>query len=149
MDCKKIEFVCTGNICRSPFAALSAIILGAPVEKISSSGIWAENGRRAPHEAIAAAKKFNVNMSSHSAARTTKQIANAGKIIVMEYGQMRDVLALLPKNYEGEVLLLGEFLESGGVEIPDPYGMGISEYEEIYRSIFNAVRSLTANIFDR
>jgi len=143
-DPARIEFVCTGNICRSPFAAYAAIALGAPKDKVFSSGIFAEKGRQPPEDAILAAKRFNVDMSLHSASKTSGTVAEAGKIIVMEYVHMRKVLEMIPKNYKGEVLLLGQFMEGGGVEVPDPYGLDLSTYEDIYGSIFEAVRVLMA-----
>lgn len=91
-----------------------------------------------------AAKRFNVDMSLHSASKTSGTVAEAGKIIVMEYVHMRKVLEMIPKNYKGEVLLLGQFMEGGGVEVPDPYGLDLSTYEDIYGSIFEAVRVLMA-----
>lgn len=146
-DSTRVEFVCTGNICRSPFAACAAIALGAPKDKVFSSGIYAEMGRLPPEDAILAAKRFNVDMSLHSAAKTSGTVAEAGKIVVMEYVHMRKVLEMVPKNYKGEVLLLGQFMEGGGVEVPDPYGLDVSIYEEIYGSIFEAVRVLASDVF--
>jgi protein-tyrosine-phosphatase len=75
----KVLFVCAGNICRSPFAEGLARRLaaerGLDVE-FASAGEIALDGDRCPPDAIAAAKEFGVDLSSHRARRLTTDEAD-------------------------------------------------------------------------
>ena len=65
-------FVCAGNICRSPFAEGLARRLaaerGLDVE-FASAGEIALDGDRCPPDAVAVAKEYGVDLSSHRARR--------------------------------------------------------------------------------
>jgi protein-tyrosine-phosphatase len=71
----KVLFVCAGNICRSPFAEGLARRLvaerGLDVE-FASAGEIALDGDRCPPDAVAVAKEYGVDLSSHRARRLTK-----------------------------------------------------------------------------
>jgi protein-tyrosine-phosphatase len=75
----KVLFVCAGNICRSPFAEGLARQLaterGLDVE-FSSAGEIALDGDRCPPDAIAVAKEYCVDLSSHRARRLTADMAD-------------------------------------------------------------------------
>jgi protein-tyrosine-phosphatase len=75
----KVLFVCAGNICRSPFAEGLARRLaterGLDVE-FSSAGEIALDGDRCPPDAVAVAKEFGVDLSSHRARRLTTDMAD-------------------------------------------------------------------------
>jgi protein-tyrosine-phosphatase len=66
----KVLFVCAGNICRSPFAEGLARRLaaerGLDVE-FASAGEIALDGDRCPPDAVAVAKEYGVDLSSHRA----------------------------------------------------------------------------------
>jgi protein-tyrosine-phosphatase len=68
----KVLFVCAGNICRSPFAEGLARRLaaerGLDVE-FASAGEIALDGDRCPPDAVAVAKEYGVDLSSHRARR--------------------------------------------------------------------------------
>ena len=70
----KVLFVCAGNICRSPFAEGLARRLaaerGLDVE-FASAGEIALDGDRCPPDAVAVAKEYGVDLSSHRARRLT------------------------------------------------------------------------------
>jgi protein-tyrosine-phosphatase len=75
----KVLFVCAGNICRSPFAeALArriALERGLDVE-FASAGEIALDGDRCPPDAVAVAKEYGVDLSSHRARRLTTDEAD-------------------------------------------------------------------------
>jgi protein-tyrosine-phosphatase len=75
----KILFVCAGNICRSPFAEGLARRLaaqrGLDVE-FASAGEIALDGDRCPPDAVAVAKEYGVDLSSHRARRLTTDKAD-------------------------------------------------------------------------
>jgi protein-tyrosine-phosphatase len=75
----KVLFVCAGNICRSPFAEGLARRLaaerGLDVE-FASAGEIALDGDRCPPDAVAVAKEYGVDLSSHRARRLTTDEAD-------------------------------------------------------------------------
>jgi protein-tyrosine-phosphatase len=75
----KVLFVCAGNICRSPFAEALARRLaaerGLDVE-FASAGEIALDGDRCPRDAVAVAKEYGVDLSSHRARRLTTDKAD-------------------------------------------------------------------------
>jgi len=75
----KVLFVCAGNICRSPFAEGLARRLaaerGLDVE-FASAGEIALDGDRCPPDAVAVAREYGVDLSSHRARRLTKDEAD-------------------------------------------------------------------------
>jgi protein-tyrosine-phosphatase len=78
----KVLFVCAGNICRSPFAEGLARRLaaerGLDVE-FASAGEIAFDGDRCPADAVAVAKEYGVDLSSHRARRLTTDEARQGR----------------------------------------------------------------------
>jgi protein-tyrosine-phosphatase len=75
----RVLFVCAGNICRSPFAEGLARRLaaerGLDVEFVSAGEI-ALDGDRCPPDAVAVAKEYGVDLSSHRARRLTTDKAD-------------------------------------------------------------------------
>jgi len=75
----KVLFVCAGNICRSPFAEGLARRLaaerGLDVE-FASAGEIALDGDRCPPDAVAVAREYGVDLSSHRARRLTTDMAD-------------------------------------------------------------------------
>ena len=135
-----VEFVCTGNICRSPFAAGVAVALGLAPSQVYSSGVWADPGRRCPPQAVATAAEFGVDLACHVARPVTREaLAERDWVLVMEFGQLGEVRRLLPPGWAGTATLLGRFAPGGGVEIPDPYGGSPEEYRKAYGLIRQAV----------
>ncbi len=135
-----VEFVCSGNLCRSPFAEGVARALGV---QAASSGLWALDGARCPSEAVEAATHFAVDLSQHRARRTSPdELAGVARVAVMDLTHLRAVRKLLPDAGRPEVVLLGSFAAGAGVEIPDPYGHPVARYLSIYGVIDMAVRAL-------
>jgi protein-tyrosine-phosphatase len=75
----KVLFVCAGNICRSPFAEGLARQLAAKRGldlEFASAGEIALDGDRCPPDAVAVAKEYGVDLSSHRARRLTMDKAD-------------------------------------------------------------------------
>ncbi len=133
----QILFVCTGNICRSPFAeALSRQISLDQDDTFVSAGTIALAGHAASSTGMMVADKvFGVDMHSHRAADLTADVlATADIVYVMEQGHAAAVLALDP---HADV----ELLSPDGSPIPDPYGGDESAYRQSYSLIQQALTS--------
>ena len=79
---RRLVFVCKGNICRSAFAEAMAAKHGLAAK---SMGVEAENGVPAAQAAIAAARAFGIDLSSHRATHFAKfQLAHDDLVVGFE-----------------------------------------------------------------
>ena len=132
-----VLFVCHGNICRSPFAAAAfrrrlPPALRASVE-ISSAG-FVGPGRASPPEALSAAARAGVDLTSHRSRLLTGEDARrADWIVVMDARQARAMRDWFGRNGDA-VILLGD-LDPEPIEarpIPDP----VAQPEEVFRHVY-------------
>jgi protein-tyrosine-phosphatase len=80
-----IVFVCTGNMCRSPFAEFTLRKLAGDAVAVSSVGLAAWNGKQAAPAAVRAARQFGIDLSMHrSRALDENLLRQAGGIYVFE-----------------------------------------------------------------
>lgn len=110
--------VCTGNICRSPLAAL-ALLHHAPGSVVASAGMAAVTGADMDPHAAEAARALGLDTPPHRALQMTEAIGRAADLIlVMETHHRSDIARRWP-HLTGKTFLLGRFLDNR--EIPDPY----------------------------
>ncbi|MEW6615606.1 MAG: low molecular weight phosphotyrosine protein phosphatase [Thermodesulfobacteriota bacterium] len=150
---KNILFVCTANICRSPFAerALKKLLREKKVTgiKVHSAGVSATSGRPSPPDAIRVAGNLGVDISEHlSRPISTPMIEEADIILVMSLFHIEVILGMNPES-ENKLKLLGNFSTFYGdgeeTEIPDPYGLTSFHY----RSSFNIIRDCIYNLYKK
>ena len=115
----KVLFVCAGNICRSPFAEALARQLaaerGLDVE-FASAGEIALDGDRCPRDAVAVAKEYGVDLSSHRARRLTAEQRSAVDKVVPLF------------------------------DVPDPIGRGPAAYRVAYKRLHEHVERLLSEV---
>lgn len=134
-----ILFVCFGNICRSPFAA--ELARGRMVGRRVESAGFAEPGRPAPAEAIAAARRWGVDLSNHvSRQLNARTVAAAALIVVMEPVQGRMLRSRFPIRPDS-VLVLGDLdpLRIPRRLIVDPWGKSEMEFVTCYARVRRCV----------
>ena len=127
-----ILFVCSGNICRSPFAAAAARgLLGDAAHEVASAGTLMTSGHRSPDDAIIAAAEFGHDLTNHrSRPASADLLAGAERIYSMD----RTHVAFLARSgFESELL------DPAGGEIADPYGRGLDAYRRSYQAITKAL----------
>jgi protein-tyrosine phosphatase len=140
-----VMFVCHGNICRSPFAALLFDQLAndrLPSRIDTSSVGFIGPGRGSPPPALAAAARRGIDLSAHrSRLVTPKLIRSTGLVVVMSAEQARTV-----KRYgDGvRVLVLGD-LDPAPImarTVIDPWGGSDEVFDDSYDRIDRCVREL-------
>ena len=145
---EKILFVCTGNICRSPFAQglFTKIVAQKGLKGVTanSAGLLALPDNEATHLAQRVAAEYGVDLAEHKAKPVTKGlVAWSDLILVMEKSQEVALMSAFPE-LEGRVLLLRHFARYGSRRrgIADPYGLEYEAYRFSFLDIQDAVSGL-------
>jgi protein-tyrosine-phosphatase len=146
---KRILFVCTGNICRSPLA--EALLRRALVERglndmtVESAGTGAWDGAPASEGAYLVALERGLDLSSHRARLLTREIVEDTDMIFTMARHHRARVHEL--GGEGRVYVLGEYAGREGeeAEVGDPFGGDL----EVYRDTCVELETLIAAVADR
>jgi protein-tyrosine phosphatase len=144
-------FVCKGNICRSPFAALRASQLLQQARKpvrCVSAGITATQAARPPEEAAEAALAFGCSLADHEPLRLTREMIDASDLIVVMEAEQ---LVLLRQRYPHAIgrLFLLSLIDEGWrgyarYNIADPFGCELAAFRSCYARIDAALATLVS-----
>jgi len=136
----KIAVVCSGNICRSPFAAefLKRSLGEAGVSaRVESYGLIPRSGRRSPKEAVVSARKHNIDLSSHISRYATDHVlSDADLILIFDEQNARGIQGRGLKT-KGKVVTIGKLTDIGVIQ--DPFGSSIEEFEKVYQKIVKCI----------
>lgn len=146
---KKILFVCTGNICRSPMAdwylrkRVKELDL-TEFFKIDSCGTYAINGEKASFNAIATMKRYDVDLENHLAKNIAEiDIDNVDLIITMTLKHKEFIKYKYP-NVSTKVFTLVEYVDRNNnyLDIDDPWGYDNVIFDNIADQIVEKVEKL-------
>ena len=145
-----VVFVCAGNTCRSPMAAVmlrqELDDLGIKNLPVASRGLYAEPGKAISDGSALALAARGMSADEHrSAPLAAADVAGAGLILVMEPGQRDALLEKFPEA-RGKVHLVSEFGGQGAVPVADPYGGGPMEYEATAHQLEKAVGGVATRL---
>ena len=147
---KRILFVCTGNICRSPTAeglfrhrireaGLEGLLLG------DSAGTEGYHVGDAPDpRAIAEAARHGVEIGDLRARRLERaDFERFDLLLGMDRGHLATMRRLAPAHRHDRIgLLLAHAPDCGQAEVPDPYYGGEAQYRLSYRLIDAGIAGL-------
>ena len=147
---KRLLFICTGNLCRSPMAVGFAEELtrsrGRQEEvEVRSTGTWTLEGLPASPLAVEVMAERGVDISSHLSHRLTEEdMEEADLVVVMSRGH-KEVLAMEFPQARGKIYMLSE-LAGETYDIEDPYG---SESKELYQKCADEIEELLRKGYPR
>ncbi len=153
----RVQFVCLGNICRSPLAAgaFRDLVREEGLEErfeIASSGTgnW-HVGEPADQRMMVTAEANGISLDSHQAQQfSADDFARYDHIFVMDKNNLHDVLFLDEEDaHNGKVRLFREFdPEPGDFQVPDPYHGGDQGFENVHAIVDRTARPILEQFID-
>lgn len=143
---RRILVVCTGNVCRSPFAQLRLQEdpdLRGRIE-VLSAGVMGGGARIPPAEAQAAASVRGIGMSGHRSRDLDPALAEWAHLLVVMEPRHRSFLLRRLGAPESRVLLLGDLDPQLPLyrAVPDPIDRSPEFYEDSFDRIDRCVEVL-------
>lgn len=140
---KKLLFLCSGNICRSPLAAELAR-RKLPGYGIHSAGLNAKNGTGCPAHLLSVARSLDINLSGfRPTAVSQRDVDEAELVLVMDSGNYKDLAREFPEAM-GRVTTLGLFAPQASVRIADPFLLNEEETRVVSRQIQASIDGLAS-----
>lgn len=138
---RRLVFVCSGNICRSPYAAERARAHGFAV---ASFGIDAAGGKPANDMASVAARARGVDLSTHVSSRMRDFVPCDGDLLIaMEPRHLR-AIRHMARPGSVQVTLAGLWCVSGAPFLPDPYATNTRCFDFVFRLIDESLAQMQA-----
>jgi protein-tyrosine phosphatase len=144
-ESRRILFVCTGNICRSPVAQYLAARLARDAGlswTVASAGVEAEIGCGMTPGAVRSLASRGVRGALHVARRLDERmLADSDQVYALTDAHRRIIAARFPAH-AGKISILRSAAGLSDADVEDPYGESDAVYEECAARIEEALKIL-------
>lgn len=139
---RRLVFVCSGNICRSPHAERRAAAAGFAAISVALRG---DSGNPADAGAMAASRALGIDLGAHASLAIGEAELRPGDLLVaMEPWQAR-LLAEACSGRDGvQITLLGLWSRPRRPHIHDPHRLGGDYFRTCFRIIDSGVAAIVA-----
>jgi protein-tyrosine phosphatase len=149
---RRVLMVCTGNICRSPFA--EAVLrrelekLGMDEIEVGSAGTGTLPGLPPTDVALLVAAEIGYDLSGHRSRQISEHLVAQSDLILGMHVQHVDAVAFTDPKAVERTFLLPSFPEKPdpSVFVTDPIGEGEEVYRMRYAEIERIVKRITPEI---
>ena len=136
---RRLVFVCSGNICRSPYAAERARAIGLAAD---SCGTAAVDFAAADARAIGVAAQRGVFLQRHTSSKSLSLLFDEGDLaLVFEPQHLHQMNAAL-RGSGAQITLLGLWSNPTAPYVPDPFGRD----ESCFKLVFDIIDGALANV---
>ena len=150
VNVKKVLFVCTANICRSPMAEAIFNALSEDENlpfRAESAGTAALEGRTIAPNAVAALEEAGIYSGTHRARRVSEAMIEKADLVLAMTPQHAATIRRLGGNTAGGIHALPEYaMGVKGEGIPDPYGLTMAAYRSTLRQIYEHVERVVGRL---
>jgi low molecular weight protein-tyrosine phosphatase len=150
---RRLLFVCTGNICRSPLAEAifrhQAEQAGRGSEfEIDSAGTHDyHEGERADPRARRVGEDRGVPVTSIARTVEDSDFEGFDLLLAMDRGHRRDLRARCPEPLRDRIRLMREFDKPAGeLDVPDPYYANEQAFVRVYEMLDRCCRNLLQDL---
>jgi len=145
---KRVLFICTGNVCRSPMAEgffqhMATELDGEEIE-VASAGLGAIDGALPSDHSVIAMREEGIDITGQRSCMLTPQmVEDFTHIFGMGRSHIDAIRSYFPGTEE-KTFVLREFIadETVDLDVPDPIGMGLDEYRLTRNLIKEAMPSI-------
>lgn len=146
---KKILFVCTGNICRSPMAEgilrekLKKLRVPAELDSCGFESFHA--GDHPDNRAVATLKKHGIDISSHSARLfTIRDLKYFDHIYVMDASHYNKIMRIISDDQDRKKVdfIMNAVSPGSNTPVPDPWYDDLTAFEHVYYLLDDACESI-------
>ena len=136
----RLVFVCTGNICRSPYAERKAAAAGFPAISVALRG---GSGAEAYEAARRVAAEAGLDLSHHRSKAIGEAALRPGDLLVAMEPWQADALA---ETGIGQVTLIGLWSSPPRPHLHDPHGLCDDYFRTCFRLIDTALDAMLARL---
>ena len=138
---RRLIFICSGNICRSPFGEAVSLKAGFPA---ISFGLHCRGGDPAFEKTLDYARRHGYNLDGHRSTQMKEYQPEQGDLlIVMEPAHLMELEAQYPDTKK---VLIGQFATTPTVYLHDPYNTNQQFFDKCMQQIEEATLSLITTI---